>query len=250
MYLVDALRVLLRRWKIVVVGVVALIAAAGAVVHYVPTQYQATGQLLLVLPADATGKQTPTNPFLNLQTGLVTVASLAASSVMTKDESRSMVGAGYTSTYAAAVSPGNGPLIVITSKDSDPAEAVRTRDEVMRRIDQELAHLQSGVDVPPTQLITSRPIAVAAQADVLPGSKIRALTAAGGGIVLITLIVAFSWEGMVNRRRSAAADPPTNVSTLRTPEPNPVRPSAAAQGQPAPTKVSKSNKRRTRRPGR
>jgi hypothetical protein len=220
MYLVDALRVLLRRWKIVVVGCAALFVAAGAVVHYVPTQYQASGQLLFVLPADATGKKTPTNPYLNLQAGLTTVASLAASSVMTRDSSRSLVADGFTATYAAALNPGTGPLIVVTAKDADPAAAVATRDEVMRRINDELARLQSDVDVPPTQLISSRPVSVAANADPLPGSKIRALAVIGGGIVLLTLMTAFAWEGLVNRSNvapeAATQARPQTVAKLRT----------------------------------
>lgn len=203
MYLVDALKVLLRRWQVVVVGTVALVAAAAAVVHYVPTQYQASGQLLLVLPADATGKKTPTNPYLNLQTGLDTVAALTATSVTSKDAARALAAAGYKATYAAAVNPGTGPLIVVTAKSADPAEALATRDAVIRRIDADLATLQRGANVPPSQLITSRPVNVPTNADVLAGSKIRALTVITGGIVLLTLMVAFGWEGLVNRRRAA-----------------------------------------------
>lgn len=206
MYLVDALKVLLRRWPVVVVGIVALVAAAAAVVHYVPTQYQASGQLLLVLPADATGKKTPTNPYLNQQTGLITVASLTAGSVTTKDEAKALSAEGYKATYAAAVNPGTGPLIVVTAKSADPAEALATRDAVIRHIDADLAQLQQGENVPPTQLITAREVNVASNADVLAGSKIRALTVIAGGIVLLTLMVAFGWEGLANRRRAAAQE--------------------------------------------
>ena len=50
---------------------------------------------MLLLPADATGAATPTNPFLNLQPGLTITASLIAGAVSTKETQRDMVATGF-----------------------------------------------------------------------------------------------------------------------------------------------------------
>lgn len=205
MYFVDALRVLLRRWRIIFVGVLVLVAAAGAVERWVPTQYQASGQLLLLLPADATGPKTPTNPYLNLEPGLTTTASLIAGSMTTKDSHRALKAAGFTSEFSVALNPGTGPLLVITTKDTNAAEAVQTRDQVMRRLNTNLNTIQVAVDVPERQLIRSRPTSVDERAEVLHGSKLRALAGVGGADVLLTLIAAFVWDRFLRRRRLATA---------------------------------------------
>ena len=139
-------------------------------------------------------------------------------------------------------------VIVVTAKDSDPAEAIKTRDAVIQSIDTDLAQLQNGVDVPATQVITARPVSVEATADVLPGSKLRALAVTGIGLGLLTLMVVFGWEGLARRRESMAAakdtPPPPNVSELRST--NGVS-AKAAETAKVPVKTLK---RRTRRQGR
>src|SRR3954471_4306565 len=123
----DFLRVLARRWYVVVAGIFAMVLTAVAVIVWVPTQYQSSGQLLLLLPPTASGKSTPTNPYLNLADGLTTTASLVSSQVSSKETHRQVVSRGYTGEYSVSVLPDAGPLIVVTATDSDPAKALRTR---------------------------------------------------------------------------------------------------------------------------
>jgi hypothetical protein len=116
-------------------------------VRYVPTEYQASGQLILLLPSTMVADEPPINPYLNLPEELTTTASLLASGVMTKDSQRALAGDGFESEYDVAVLPGVGPVLIITSTDTDPAEAIATRDEVMSRLQDELQ--------PPTSHATS-----------------------------------------------------------------------------------------------
>lgn len=204
MYFTDVLQALKRRWRVLVVGAVLIAIAAGGAIKFVPTQYEASGQMLLLLPADATGVTTPTNPYINLQSGLVTTASLIASNVSTKDTQRAMKAAGYTSEYAVALSPEGGPLLLITADDTDPKRATATRNEVIKRLTAEIARIQTTENVPPQQLIHPRTFSVTKSGEALPGSKIRALAVIGAGGIILTLIIALAidrFRGSDKRRR-------------------------------------------------
>ena len=62
MYLVDALNVMVRRWYVVLAGVVFLAAGAALVIKFVPTTYQASGQMVLLLPPGASGTESRSVP--------------------------------------------------------------------------------------------------------------------------------------------------------------------------------------------
>ena len=54
MYFSDALKVVLRRWRIVVVGFVLMVGAGLFAINVVPTGHQASGQVLLLPPVEPT----------------------------------------------------------------------------------------------------------------------------------------------------------------------------------------------------
>ena len=209
MYMIDALSVLARRWYVVLAGVAVLAGGAAAVVAYVPTSYQSSGQMLFLLPPGASGTEKPVNPYLNLQDGLTTAASLVSGAASTKDVEMEMKEQGFDAEYAVAVVPGTGPLITITAKDSNAALATSTRDAMMAWIDVELQRIQEEVDVPQAQYISATRSSVSSTAEALPGSKIRALAALGAVVGLLTLALTFGLDRMLLRRASRrAASPP------------------------------------------
>ena len=215
MYLVDALSVLGRRWYVVVVGMLALAGGAAVVVTYVPTVYQSSGQMLLLLPPEASGTEKPVNPYLNLQAGLTTAASLVSGAASTRDVEEEMKGLGMGAEYAVAVVPGTGPLVSVTAKDSDAAMATATRDAMMAWIDTELQRIQEEVDVPRAQYISATRSSVSLTAEALPGSKLRALAALGAVVGILTLALTFGLDRLLARRASSRAG-----RLVRHPEPN------------------------------
>jgi capsular polysaccharide biosynthesis protein len=207
MYLIDALSVLLRRWYVVLVGALLMLGGAAAVFAVVPTTYQSSGQMLLLLPPGASGTDKPVNPYLNLQSGLTTAASLVSGAVSTKDVQRELTEKGFDAEYAVAVVPGTGPLITVTAKDIDPELAVETRDAVMSWIDAEMAAIQQEVDVPRDQYIRATRSSVSSGAEVLPGSKLRALVGVAvlGGV--LTLAMTFLVDRLLVRRAARRGSP-------------------------------------------
>ena len=151
MYLLSGARLLLRRWITCLAGLLLVAAACWAVSERVAIDHAATSQMLFILPPDASGAETPTNPYLNLQQGLVTTGGLVASNLSTKDAQRELAADGDTADYTISSVPEAGPLIEIRSTDPDPAIALATRDELMDRVDSALAELQTEAASPRTR---------------------------------------------------------------------------------------------------
>jgi hypothetical protein len=188
---IEALRVMRRRWLVTLIGFLLTVSGGLAAVLLVPTNHQASGQLVLLLPPDAVPANGKTNPFLNLDTGLTFAGSLIISSVTTKQTERDMAAAGFTSDYSVAITPGAGPVLTVTVEDDSADRALATRSEVIRRLEVELDQLQPTSRVPRNQLITALPNAVSTVAEPLPGNKLRALAVIGVVGLALTLVVVF-----------------------------------------------------------
>lgn len=203
MYLTDALGAIARRWYVVLLGVVLLAATGYLSTRDVPTQYQSSGQVVLLLPPTATGQQTPTNPYLNAPAGLTTLASLISTQAAMLDNQRELAAQGYDAKYSVSVLPGAGPVIAVTAKGPNPDVVVGTRDQVMALLAEDLVRTQKESDFPDNQLIYSR-VSGDVGAEVLPGSKKRALIGTAGAAGLATLLSVAGLERLraaVVRRR-------------------------------------------------
>jgi len=206
-YFSDAVKVLLRRWRIVLVGALLMASAAVVAIKVVPTNHQATGQVLLLPPSQPAPTGSRINPYLNLPSGLTFTASLIAGAVTTLDVQRDMDAAGFSSPYSVSVVPGSGPLLVISVEDTDPSAAIATRNELIDRINAELLRIQQKEDVPETQIIIAREFGVSQQAEVLAGAKLRALAVIVALGAILTAIVVFSVERAASRRLNAERSP-------------------------------------------
>ena len=198
----DVIRVLIRRWFVLGVGLLAIGYLGWFVVTHVGTDYQASGQMVLLLPPEASGVTTPMNPYLNLPGGVSTVGALAAGHVMTHDAELALAAHGFTAEYDVALSPGTGPLLVITTKAKDPAQALATRDAVMQEIARTVGTLQQDVSIPTRQVISTQQSNVSSQAEVLPGSRLRALVGTVGAAMLVLLVVVFALDRAVAAKAS------------------------------------------------
>ena len=204
---VDAVKVMLRRWYLVLAGALVTVGAAAGVILYVPTQYQATAQYLLLLPATSNGEDTPINPFINLPSDLTVAVGLLAADMQTPDQLRDLTEHGFDSEFTVGVNPSQGPVIALNVRGSDPADVVATRDQVIRRLDQNLAEMQDLPGIPQNQVIFSRISGANTRAEAVPGAKIKALAVAGMLGVTLTLILTFSLDKALLARRAASAKP-------------------------------------------
>jgi hypothetical protein len=191
-YASDVLKVLRRRWYLVLTGLVLVAGASIGVFALVPTQYEAKADVLFLLPANSAS--TPVNPYLNLQQGLSTTASILGGVVTTPETQREVFKSGFTADYAVAQQPGTGvPLLSVSAQSGNADMAVATVSEIVRRINDQLASIQRDAGAPASQFITSRTFSLGNQAEALRGAKIRALAvvvALGMTLtVLVTLLI-------------------------------------------------------------
>jgi hypothetical protein len=217
-YFSDFAKVLIRQFPVVVAGAALTVGGGLLALSVVSTGYQATAQVLLLPPSDPIPEGEPVNPYLNLPGNLTLTASLIAAAVTTPDAQRESFADGFESMYATSVVPQTGPLIVLTVKDTDPLEALETRDDVLRQLDAELLRIQRVEEVPEEQLIRSRHFSVSSEAEALAGNRIRALgvTVAGGAIA--TMVIACAIDRWRSRRRGRAGSEPHAEPEWSVPE--------------------------------
>jgi hypothetical protein len=198
MNLADGMKVLLRRWMIVGIGMLITAGLAVLVYERAPQAYQTNAQLLLLLPAGAQGAELPNSPFLYLPTGLNVLASHVAVAPNTQQFRESMVEDGFVETYEVGVNPGV-PIINLSVTGTRPDGVIATRDAVIERLGAELERVQDEETVPDRQRAHIRTAGLNERAHAMGGDKLqRALGAlALGG--LLTLLVAFA----VDRRRTS-----------------------------------------------
>jgi capsular polysaccharide biosynthesis protein len=207
MYFTDALKVIARRWYVAAVGLVLVAAASVVAMKVVSTQYQASGQVVLLPPSAPVPEGGEINPYLGLPSALTMTASLVAASVSAPDVQRELAAEGYPSEYVATVVPQTGPLIAVTVNDTDPAAAVALRDRVLERIEAELDAIQGDESVANDQRINTRRFTVSSQAEVLAGSRLRAVAVIGALGMVLTLAAIFGLERIQGRRHGPATDP-------------------------------------------
>jgi capsular polysaccharide biosynthesis protein len=213
----DALKLLWRRRVIVLLGILLTALAGAAVLVQVQTVYQASAQYLLLLPAEAAGKKNPQNPLVDQPAGLIIAASLIAAEVNTTDSVSSMEDNGFNSDFSLALSPDSGALLGVQVTDTDPSAAVEHRDELLKRLDARLSQVQRREirGIPENQVITSLVVAANAEAEAVPGAKIKALVivVALGGV--LTVLAAFVLDRPLRLRAEARAASRTSRTDRR-----------------------------------
>jgi hypothetical protein len=219
-YFSDVLQVLLRRWVLVVLGLAITIAGCVAAIGLVATNYQATGLVLLLPPSEPAPVSSRINPYLNLPSGLTFTAGLIAGTVTSRDTQREMNAAGFRPAYSVSVQPGTGPLLVVSVEDTDQVAALTTRDELIRRIESELARIQVQEATPENQSIVARQFSVSAQAEALAGAKLRALAIILALGTILTAVVVFGVE-RVSAKRARATPSTDTTEPINEPEPTP-----------------------------
>lgn len=206
----SALRVLLRRWLVVLLGGLLTLSMAVYLYTSTPPTYRATAQMLLLLPSDADGMEDRGSPFLYLPNELNVLARVVASAPASQDFQSELLSNGLTSPYEVGVDP-SSPIISVGVEGPDADNVLATRNGLVEAIRSELLQVQEEEDVPSGQTARFRVFAAETTPTQLGGSASRgvlAVLAAGG---LLTLLAAFGVEGISvalrrRQRRSSERD--------------------------------------------
>jgi hypothetical protein len=218
MNIAETLRGLLRRWYIVMPGLLLAAAAAAYVWTQLPPTYQRSASQLLI-PAEATLPEieirvegdedevqtVAPNPFLYLG-GLNTAADVLVSAVRGAPSVAEALERYDGAELEVARDPmSSGPMLLVTvTAPTDEAAATLIRimlDETTRVLDE----LQTTQHVPDTSRVLISPIAVDSESTLGNRERMTMAGAAGVGIAVLSILLAAAVDGLVQRRRGRVA---------------------------------------------
>lgn len=185
MLLADLPRVLLRRWYVVAVGLVATVGLCLLASLAVPAQYTGTAEVLLLPSKTETGRGG--NPYAGLA-GLGPAGAVLAKSMSDDATHRALRDAGLTSTYEIGPdSTSAAPLLLITVTAEAPQVALTSLDLLLARVPTTLRQLQQALGVDQGAFISSTVVTRSSRAAVLRTPQLRALIVAAFLGVAVTL---------------------------------------------------------------
>lgn len=242
MLLGRLLQVALRRWPVVLLGLVLTGAAAAAVPSVDPPGYSVTGTALL-LPPEVAADGTKTNPYLQLGglTNAVDVFARALNDPAVHDDIVDVDGA---DDYEAVRDfQTAAPLLVVTAEAPTAARAREVRDEVLARAPGLLSRLQESVGVAPASRLTIETIVADSKPELVYKSLLRTMIVVIAAGLALTVLMAGAIDAWIIRRqtyRQPEADDLASVAPRERADPDePARPedvvTASAGSRPGPS---------------
>ena len=203
MDLVTMLRVLRRRWIVVVAMTAVTIAATAAVLDSAPKGYRATGEVLLLLPSTTrtgSGTTTTVNPYLQLGGSLSAAGDVVARALESSESARALREQGALGSWEIQLAPGS-PVLHVEGIGPTPAEASRTVQVVMTAIEDTLEQRQLDAGAPAHQLIQVQVVSAPDRAVRVLSTTLRPVVAVVAAGVLVKLGTAYLVEALARLRR-------------------------------------------------
>lgn len=198
MSLRELVRSLVRRWYLVVLGLLATAGLAVAAVAVTPPSHEARAYVAL-MPGQATFPE-GSNPFLYLGGG-VTVRDVLVRVMSSEDVSEVVLAGHPGAEYAVAPDPTGGPLTMVLAIAEEPADALATTAGVLAQLQVELDALQQSRDIPVDARFTSLELAEDRTATINRSATNRAVVLAVAGGVAATVLITNWLDGFVLARR-------------------------------------------------
>lgn len=200
----SALRILRRRWLVLLVGLLLTgVALSGIVVKLAP-QYTASGTVIVIQPSVSS------NPLNSLDSANALAASVAATLTNTGTSEAQVKRAGGAASYTLTVDA-NLPIVTITTTSTDPGNAVYTVSVVARVMQDGLFQRQRDLGVTTSTLLKVLPLDIPTSALATTG-KVKVLAIAAGLGVLVAISAAFIAEAIIAFRRREKTVPSADLT--------------------------------------
>ncbi len=200
----SAVKVLLRRWIVVLVGLLLTVGGAAYLYLSAPPSYTAGARMLLLLPPNARGADAVGSPFLYLPDGLNVIGRLVSVSATTREFREAMAAEGLTSGYQVTVDPQN-PIVVIAVEGPDPEDVLATRDWMVGALQEELLAVQVEEGAPEAQIAHARVFAAEERPVEQGNARLREVIGVLGMGGVVTLLAAFGVDRLFQQRRARRA---------------------------------------------
>jgi len=212
MTLADTLRGLVRRWYIVVPGLLLAVAAALGAFSQISPAYERSATRLL-LPGLGTVPEGATNPYLFLG-GLTQATDVLVRAVGGDETVGELVAAHEGMEVAVTRDPtSSGPVIQLTVTADSDAEAAMALDVLIEQSTETLERLQTEQNVRPVDRITLTTLTASTEGALQQRTRIVISAAAGLAVGVLTLAVASLVDGLARRKRARAGDDGAAAST-------------------------------------
>lgn len=199
MNLADTLRGLVRRWYIVIPGLLVAVAVAIAAWQLIKPTYERTGTQLL-LPGTASIPEAG-NPYLYLG-GLSQAADVLVTAMSSENELGPILEDHPGAEIVVSRDPmTSGPQVLTTVTARSDAEAGEILAAVMVTTEDALDGLQDVDGITAGNRIGIKTITQDTQSTLGQKNRMLGVAAAGLGVVVVTLVTAALIDGMSTRRR-------------------------------------------------
>lgn len=203
MSLAAVLRTLVRRWYLVLVGLLATAGLCVVVLQSVAPTYEASGSILLVPPTDALGDTE--NPLVALGT-LEQATNVLVEYANSDAARRSVADVAPGATYVAMRDTMlRAPVVLVDVEAPTAAGATGAVEAVLDYLPGALAEVEGSVDVPEGSRIRTLVLSEAEEVTAVTRGTQRALLAAAGVGVLATALGVAVVDGLLRRRERTRA---------------------------------------------
>lgn len=207
MNILDLAAAVLRRWYIVLLGIVA----AGAVGYYLyqsqPGSFESFAAVSVVPQTgsspEVAASDPSANPYLELDASVAQATSLVVAQVNAAD-AREIVaartGGSYEATNVDLTPQTFTTTISITATATDPEAARATADAVIDEVRGTLAAMQNRAGVSPDAALRADPIVPPSEGTAAGSSRLRAAGAGAAAVLLLTLLITLTLDTVLRRR--------------------------------------------------
>lgn len=201
MNLADTLRGLVRRWYIVLPGLLLAVAVAISALFVIKPGYERTATQLL-LPGSGTVPAGASNPYLFL--GSLAQAADIIVRAMGSDEVAGEVTSAYPGVEVQVTRDPlvSGPVILFTVTAQNDGDAAGAIDLLLERATATLSRLQAEQNVKPDDRITSSTLTIDDKSTLQQKNRLMFSVGAGVVLVVIVLLVASLVDGLSRRSRT------------------------------------------------
>jgi hypothetical protein len=214
----KTLRILVRRWPVVLVMFALTAAGLAATLRAVPPTYEERSSLLLLIPpfSGPVGQREPANPYLSFGGSLTTTAQIMVSA-MNQDTTvtDALKRDGARAAFQVLPDPfGESPSLTIVVTDKDPKMVSLTVGKVLDATKKELASRQEAAGAPSSLWIVAKQVIAPGKPRLLRSGQLRAGAAVGALGLVLTILAAMAVEGLARTRAARRSLPVSEPSEL------------------------------------
>jgi hypothetical protein len=200
------MRLIARRWYVVVSALIVSLAVAFTVMQSVAPNYRAQGSVLLFAPSAAADPAVgaPVNPFRSFDASTAVLAAVTVQIMGDTDVRLRVAEQGGRPDYQVGQATDGTPVIITIATDPDKAKAIETVNVAMDELQVELDRRQADAGAPENIRIRAIVLTAPTDASALVGGRIRAFLAVFAIGAAASISLAFIVEGVSQSRRRAA----------------------------------------------